>query len=293
MYLFWLWVLALSLGGFGVGSLIRFTLLGMLKLICIDVDGTLVGSSGDVLPQIWQKIQQSRELGQHLTICSGRPGFGKTLGWAKQLEPAGWHIFQSGASILCPATGETLSSPLPVGALEQLVLQSEEQGWILEVYSDFDWVVNSKDDRAVRHADLLGVPLEFRDFSSLRGTAVRAQWVVPTTQAEDVLARKLAGLDYHSASSPVMPDTTFISITKAGVSKGSAIATVAFKWQVPLSKVMMVGDAPNDLEAFAVVGHPVAMGNADPLTKSKAKHQVGHVDQLGLLEALELSLRLE
>jgi Cof subfamily protein (haloacid dehalogenase superfamily) len=261
----------------------------MLKLICIDVDGTLVGSSGDVLPQVWEKVQQARELGQHLTLCSGRPSFGKTLAWAKQLEPAGWHIFQSGASILCPATGETLSSPLPVGALEQLQAQSAEQGWILEAYSDFDWVVNSEGDLAQRHADLLGVPLEYRPFDRLRGTLVRTQWVVPTAQASEVLSQKIPGLDYHTASSPVMPDTTFISMTKAGVSKGSAIATVASKWQVPLDSVMMVGDAPNDLEAFAVVGHPVSMGNADPITQSKAKYVVGHVDQLGLLEAFELS----
>ncbi len=265
----------------------------MLRLICIDVDGTLVGSSGDVLPQVWEKVQQARELGQHLTLCSGRPGFGKTLDWAKRLEPTGWHIFQSGASIICPSTGETRSAPLPVGALEQLQAQSAAMGWILEAYSDFDWVVNSEDDLAQRHADLLGVPLEFRPFTSLEGTVVRAQWVVPLAQTDAVLANKLKGLDYHAASSPVMPDTMFISITTAGVSKGSAIATVATKWQVPLNGVMMVGDAPNDLEAFAVVGHPVAMGNADPLTKSKAKYVVGHVDQLGLLEALELSVRLE
>jgi hydroxymethylpyrimidine pyrophosphatase-like HAD family hydrolase len=41
-----------------------------------------------------------------------------------------------------------------------------------------------------------------------------------------------------------------------------------------------------------VVGHPVAMGNAEPELHAIARHRVAHVDREGLVEALELAMGL-
>jgi hydroxymethylpyrimidine pyrophosphatase-like HAD family hydrolase len=55
---------------------------------------------------------------------------------------------------------------------------------------------------------------------------------------------------------------------------------------------MMVGDGENDVSAMAVVGHPVAMGNAEAGARRAARHHVGHVDAGGLAEALALAMTL-
>ena len=48
----------------------------MIPLVFIDVDGTLVGSSGDVDSTTWEAAARTRAAGVRLAICSGRPGFG-------------------------------------------------------------------------------------------------------------------------------------------------------------------------------------------------------------------------
>ncbi len=55
---------------------------------------------------------------------------------------------------------------------------------------------------------------------------------------------------------------------------------------------MFVGDAWNDLPALQLVGHPVAMANAEPEAIAIARHVVGHVDDGGLAEALDLAVRI-
>jgi len=57
-------------------------------------------------------------------------------------------------------------------------------------------------------------------------------------------------------------DVLAVGITPAGVSKGSAVRTVAEQYGIHLNDVMYVGDAENDLSALQIVGHPVAMNSS-------------------------------
>lgn len=264
----------------------------MIDLVCVDVDGTLVGSSGDVLPAVWEAVDRVRAAGKRLVICSGRPAFGLTRALAERLDPEGWHVFQNGASIVHLPDGRTRSGCIPRDAVGRLVARARETGRILELYADFDYVVESENDRAVRHARLLGVPFRARDLLSLEGVIVRAQWLLSASEEPAVLAEAHEGLALAPSTSPVMPDTAFVSITRTGLSKAAAVRTVAAEYGVPLERVMMVGDGANDVEVMGIVGHPVAMGNANPEVSSLARHHVPHVDRGGLAGALDLAARL-
>jgi Cof subfamily protein (haloacid dehalogenase superfamily) len=264
----------------------------MIELICVDVDGTLVGSSGDVLPAVWDAVERARDRGARLVICSGRPAFGLTRALAERLDPAGWHVFQNGASIVHLPTGRTRSGRIPPSIVERLVRRARETGRILELYSDFAYTVESTDERAVRHAGLLGVPFHARELLSLQGDVARAQWLLPVADEPAVLAEEHEGLTLAPSTSPVMPDTSFISITQPGLSKAAAVRIVAEEYGVPLERVMMVGDGANDREVMGIVGIPVAMGNAEPEILALARHHVSHVDRGGLIEALDLAATL-
>lgn len=259
----------------------------MIELICVDVDGTLVGSSGDVAPEVWPAVERAREAGARLVICSGRPAFGLTRELAERLDPQGWHVFQNGASIVHLPTGRSRSGHIPGDAVRMLVARARETGRILELYTDTEYAVESTDDRARRHAGLLGVPFAPRPFGELRGAIVRAQWIVPLAEEAAVLVEPHDGLVLTPSTSPVMPDTAFISLTAPGLDKAGAVRVVAEEYGIPLERVMMVGDGINDLEAMCVVGFPVAMGNAGAEVRAVARHHVGHVDRGGLVEALE------
>jgi Cof subfamily protein (haloacid dehalogenase superfamily) len=264
----------------------------MIRLVCIDVDGTLIGKSGEPAPESWSAAGRARAKGIRLAICSGRPGFGRAREYAARLDSTGWHIFQNGSSVVHLPDGETRSRPLPEEAVLMLIGRSRETGRILELYSDLDYFVESTAPRAKQHAHLLGVPWAPVDLDRRSGTIVRAQWIVAHDEVARVMAEPHEGLTLAPSLSPVMPDATFINCTPVGVDKGDALRRVAGEYGIPLGQVMMVGDSDNDLAALRVAGVAVAMGNAEPAVRHAASRVVGDVDRGGLVQALELAMSL-
>jgi Cof subfamily protein (haloacid dehalogenase superfamily) len=263
-----------------------------IRLVGIDVDGTLVGRSGIVAERIWRAAERLLEAGVRLTLCSGRPAYGVARDYARRLDPAGWHVFQNGASVVNAGDGRSRSTPLPADSIAALIAHSRAARQILELYGDTGYVVERDTPWSRQHAALLGIPFLARPFESLRQPVVRAQWLLPHAGAQAFVARAAAEVEIAASTSPLMPDTTFVGITRRGVSKGAALRTIAAELGIALEDVMYVGDAPNDLSALRLVGHPVAMGNADDTVKRAALRVVGGVEDAGLGEALEWVLEL-
>jgi Cof subfamily protein (haloacid dehalogenase superfamily) len=264
----------------------------MIRLVCIDVDGTLVGSAGVVAAESWAAAERVRARGIRLAICSGRPAFGAARAYAERLDATGWHIFQNGSSVVHLPGGETRSRALPAASVAMLIARARATLRVLELYTDSSYAVESLLPRARQHAALLGVPFVPRPLDTLEGTVVRGQWVIPHHDAAAVLAEPHGDLTLATSLSPLMPDTTFLNATAPGVDKGDALRRVAAEHGIALHEVMMVGDSENDLSAMRVAGMAVAMGNAEPEVAAEARHRVGHVDRGGLVEALELAMAM-
>ena len=261
-----------------------------VRLIGIDVDGTLVGKSGQVPELVWDAARRAREAGIELALCSGRGAFGVALDYARRLDPEGWHVFQNGSSIVHLGSGRSLSVTIPPEPVRELIAQARAGAHILELYSDGDYVTESTATWAREHAELLGIPFRPRPFEALHADVVRAQWVVSSGAAPHFMHTAPAGLEVAESTSPIMPDARFIGLTRAGVSKGSAMRSIAQEYHIALDEVMYVGDAGNDLSALRVVGFPVAMANADAAVLAVAKHVAGDVERGGLAAAFELAI---
>ncbi|MEY4581158.1 MAG: hypothetical protein RL701_5861 [Pseudomonadota bacterium] len=262
----------------------------MIGLIGIDVDGTLVGASGQVAPIVWEAAERARKRGIRLALCSGRPAFGTALDYARRLDPDGWHTFQNGASVVDLGSGRSRSTPLVASALQRLIAQARSTHELLELYTDRAWAVEIAPQWAHEHAQLLGVPLQQRAFETLVEPVVRAQWLVSHETAPLILAQPQPELEISHATSPIMPDTSFVALTAKGVDKGSALRAIAQEYGVTLEDVMYIGDAGNDLVALAIVGHPVAMADASPAVKQAARRIIGRAQDGAVAEALEIAL---
>jgi Cof subfamily protein (haloacid dehalogenase superfamily) len=257
-----------------------------IRLVCIDVDGTLVGASGLVPAEVWPAANKLRNAGILIALASGRPAFGIAREHAERLDPR-WHIFQNGASLVNLQTGESRSTPLPAASVARLIQQARAERRDLELYADLEYAIESHSERSSAHAALLGVPFAPRPLESLAGPIVRAQWLIAHDDLHAVRNAD-ASLEFWPAGSPAMPDTTFVSLTGAGVGKASAVRALAAIHGIDLADVMFVGDGRNDVEALRIVGTSVAMGNAEAEAKAVAHHHVGHVDAGGLVMALAL-----
>jgi Cof subfamily protein (haloacid dehalogenase superfamily) len=264
----------------------------VLPLICLDVDGTLVGLAGAPTDALWASAERARDRGQRLTLCTARLAAGPTRTWAERLDPFGWHVFHTGAARWNPDSGEVREAPLSDEAVAACVEIAADRGWVLETYSWDDYVVDSDDELAVDHAGLLAIPHQRRPISDLTDPVVRVQFVVRTTDAAAAVAAAPPGTTASAATSPVMPGAAFVSVTAEGVSKAEGIAAVADDLGVLLSDVMMVGDGHNDLPAIEAVGWGVAMGNAEPEVIAAARLLVSDVEDDGAAQAIDASAAL-
>ncbi len=261
-----------------------------VKLVCLDVDGTILGASGTVRDAVWRAVEGARAAGLTLAMCSGRPGFGATRTLAEQIDDRGWHCVQNGASIVRLADRRSHSASLDVTTLQLLIARARTHDRLLELYTDDRYVTESRHPVAGAHAAMLGLPYDPQPYETLPPPIVRAQWIVEHHELDALLAEPHPGLEVSPSLGPALPANVFVNLTPLGVDKGSAVRVIAAEYGVTLDEVMYVGDGHNDTPALRIVGWPVAMGNAEPAAQALARHVVGHVDADGAVEALAMAV---
>ena len=263
----------------------------MLPIVFLDLDGTLVGSSGQVNEPVWQALEQAKEAGVKLVICTGRPCEGIAKKIATRLDENSPHIFQNGA-LTCFPNGKVVKAfALQESVSKGIIDYSRENNLTLEVYTPNEIFVERKTSLSEAHAKMIGVAPIVRDLTEVAENepVVRAQWVVAFEEADKALSLKPEGLQVGKATSPALANTYFISLTRSGVSKGSAIIALAKSFDIELSEAMAVGDSLVDKSMLEVVGHPIIMGDAVPELKDLYT-TVGNVEENGVVEALAKAL---
>lgn len=259
----------------------------MIPLVVLDLDGTIIGESGQVQECVWEAAERAKAAGIKLAVCTGRPGFGVAQRVAKRLGPDNPHVFQSGAYLGYP-DGRTIKAvALKDEDVHTIIELSRKRGAVLELYTPSALYVERTTDLSEKHATMIGVTAIVRDLEDVAATepVVRAQWVLPAGRAEAIIELAPPGVSLSNAGSPALPGIAFVSITRVGVSKASAVRQLAEQMRLPLSEVMAVGDSHGDLPMLEVVGHPRVMANASP-ELLELFPTVGHVEECGAVEAL-------
>lgn len=267
----------------------------MIPLVILDLDGTMIGRSGQVSAQVWAAVERVRAQGVKIAVCTGRPGLGVAVRVAERVGPSNPHVFQSGAHVAYPDGRTVRASALKESATLPLVRHAREHNLVLELYTPQHLYVERKTRKSEAHSRVIGVQALVRDLSEVVASepVIRAQWVLDADQEALALEPAIDGVTVSRATSPTLPGTLFISLTRSGVSKGSAIAELAKQLRIPLERAMAVGDTLGDLPMLEAVGFPVLMGNAEAQLKERYSTVVADVEHHGVVEALALALSLK
>ena len=275
-----------------------------IKLILLDVDGTLATSQKQISPDTKAALLKVQEGGVKLALCSGRPDRG-LYPWAEELrmtEYGGFFVCYNGGRVLDCRTGKVLfDQPLPIedakAVLEHMrrfqvmpMVSRGEYMYVTDVFRHdirpglpgFPEIFNVMRYEARGNGYLLCEKRDlaaFLDFSPNKILTygdpcyLREHW----REMAEPFAERLACM----FTAPF-----YFEFTAKGVDKARAIDSALSPLGYAPSEMMAFGDAQNDVSMLRYAGLGVAMGNAVDEVRQLADEVTASNDEDGIARSL-------
>ncbi|WP_245831750.1 Cof-type HAD-IIB family hydrolase [Oceanobacillus senegalensis] len=236
-----------------------------IKLIALDMDGTLLTSNHEVSQRTKNAIAKALEKDIHVVLSTGR-GFQTCHPFAKELKLTSYLITANGGEIW------TVDKRL----LNQHLLQAEtiEKLWNTgkEVGVDM-WMIST--DRIFRNE----APDNFYDYKWLKFGC--------QSKEQDKLDRMVEDLSYYEGLELTNSLPINVEVNPKGVSKAKALHFLCEKIGITMDEIMACGDSLNDIKMIQEAGIGVAMGNAQEAIKNVSNYVTDTNDNDGVAKAIE------
>ena len=268
----------------------------VIRLIGIDVDGTLLDSRGHLPDDNRDAIFEAVAAGIHVALVTGRNyPFARPV--AETLPESMTLIVSSGAveramdgtvlarRLLDRRIAETvLEATRPYRDHAALIFDRDDSNQI--VFETMNWEHPGRKHYWLRNQHLIGqtIPLEDALVEDpievmFNGAATAMRTLTDSLRRE---ARDFA----VSLTEYVHRDFSLIDVTAPNATKGHALAWRAEQLGLGRDEVMAVGDNFNDLEMLEYAGTPVVMANAVEGLKRPGWLVTRHQDDAGLARAI-------
>jgi Cof subfamily protein (haloacid dehalogenase superfamily) len=290
-----------STGGIGGAHEPEFS----IRLIAIDIDGTLVGDDLVIGERTAAAIKEAVRRGVHVSLATGRMAssamhFASPLGLVDPIV-----AFQGGLIRAMPDAHSTSSRrrshvlgrllihrPLPADAARDAITWARANG--LHPHANhLERFIVTADDPAVEDYSAFGATpaTVVPDLATaIRRPVTKVLAVGDEPRPMELLAAARAHMGNRAAVTISHPQ--FMEFIAPGVSKGRALSWLARRAGVPLGAALAIGDQLNDLEMVALAGHGAAMASAPDELRSVARYIAPPVAEEGvavLIEALVLA----
>ncbi len=245
--------------------------------MALDVDGTLLDSSGTITPAVRAAVARAAE-SAYVVIATGRTVLGTLAVLDALALRTGSAICSNGAVRVDGASGvpTALAAFHPAAALNVLDdavpgahYAIEDLGTGHRLSAEFPLGVLSGPAEVVPRVELV------------RGATTRAIAWWPEHDVHSVGAA-LGGVALPSATGTLdLLGHAWLTMVADGVSKASGLALVAAELGVAAEDVLAIGDGTNDTEMLTWAGRGVAMGQAPEIVRSSADAVTGAVSEDG------------
>lgn len=263
-----------------------------IRLLALDVDGTLAGRDNQVRATVKDAIRQVRDRGILVAIATGRM-YRSAVRFHREIGSTLPLVSYQGALIKDP-NGDRLCRhlPLPAPLVLELIDRFETPQWrdLLSIHLYIDDCLYVRDLSPDTRAYAERTRMEAIAVGDLRTLLAKPATKILALSPDTVaVARLLKEVRQHYTPQQLYTTTsvaTFFEAAHPEVNKGAAVRYLAGDLGIPMEAVMAVGDNWNDYEMIRDAGIGVAMGDAPEEVKAAANWVAPTVDEDGVAAAI-------
>jgi Cof subfamily protein (haloacid dehalogenase superfamily) len=269
-----------------------------IRLLVLDIDGTLAGVSNQITPRVLSTIREVQQRGIDVAIATGRMYQSALRFHQAVASPLPLMAYQ-GAYIKHPQTQvlhrhTPLPRPLALDILEFLAPLESRAGLSVHLYIDDQLHVKSIIDDTEAYAARSGIrPIAAGDLNQLlqHNSSLETTKLLALSNNIELMADILTKLGQRYLDTELYLTRSvesFVEATHPNANKGEAVRYLAEDLLgLSADQVMAIGDNFNDLEMLRYAGHGIAMGDAPAPVKQSADWVAPGVEQDGVAVALE------
>ena len=259
-----------------------------IKMITIDLDGTLLRSDGTVSQHTLDVLQKAREKGIIVAIATGRMYQGAhKYGEMLHLGDSPLLLFAGGLIETLASKNILFQQPVSLADTTKVLALAKKYHWQMQTYIDdvlgvaeygpliqeYEQVTGCK---AVVYGDAFYTPKGPSNKLLSRGTHEEL------VQRKEIIEREMPGKFMIAFSAP-----TFMEMMPQGVNKGVGIQRLGALYGITVPQIMALGDSQNDLDMLKAAGLSVAMDNAADEVKACADVVTASNNDDGVAKAIE------
>lgn len=277
----------------------RYNRMMPVKLIALDIDGTLLDSRWQVSDANRQAIAEAARRGIEIALVTGRR-YDFAMPIARQLDAPLTMIVSNGALIRSHDGRTHLRHLLPWRVAEQVLRLTmpwrEGAAVIFDRPAENQLMLERLDpDDTLRYA-YYSRNKQFIGFANPLETCLTEDpiqvmlsgKVAPMHEAEQALQGAEFAPEFALAVTRYEArDFAMIDVLHRICSKGASLSEWATLRGLAREEVMAIGDNHNDLEMLTFAGIPVVMGNSVPELKTYGWHETRTNDENGVAHAIE------
>ena len=267
-----------------------------IKLIALDLDGTLLNSDKQLSPENEAALKKAAENGVEIVPATGRFYRGMPQ-FIKDLDYVHYVISINGAQVYDVVKNKTVcASEIPWQRAVSVMKRLDEIDVIYDCYQDgWGWMSQELYDRAGEYAptehNLEMIKKLRTPVPELKAYLKEQALGVQKIQAffKDMELRKKI-LNSFPGEFPDLVVTTSIvnniEVNSREATKGNAIKKLSQYLGIPAEQTMAFGDDLNDITMLEEAGLGVAMGNADEKVKKAADYVTADCNNSGVAKAI-------
>lgn len=264
----------------------------MIKLIAIDLDGTLLNSDKTISERNRQALKQAKAKGIKIVLCTGRPlaAIRNYLELLDLLEEGDYSITFNGGLVQKNDTGEIMEKTLlPITDIHDIFALGHQLDVPVDVLSDGTvYHLPSSENFPSIYSQLNGLltfkPLELAQLSAIdvfNKAVIAVEEVYLDEQIKKIPAT------FYERFEVIKTRSNLLEFMPKGITKAYGLSLLAKDLNLTPEQMMTIGDEENDLPMITYAGLGVAMENAVSKVKDAADVITATNDQDGVAKAIE------